>query len=314
LHPDSTLLIANPGAAGGKVGQRWSDIEARLRQSLGDVPVVHTERVGHATGLALEAVRQGRRTLLSLGGDGTHGDVVGGIIGARAAPGTVTLGVLPAGTGSDFVRLLEGSGELEDQIRRLPSALAHRIDVGRVRYGDGSEVAERYFLNECSCGMSALVCRFVNRSKKRLGGRGSFLLATARAAAAYQPPRIALTLDGRELGTTLLTTAVVSNGRFSGGGMQFAPAARLSDGLLDLTVMSAEPIWRMATELRRLYGGRIASSSSARLLRGKRVRARVVEGNATRLEADGEPLGLLPAEWEVVPGALRLLGARPEVL
>ena len=68
-------LIVNPAAAGGRVGREWTTLEARIREALGDsLQCVWTERQGHGVELARDAVTQGSKTVISLGGDGTFLD------------------------------------------------------------------------------------------------------------------------------------------------------------------------------------------------------------------------------------------------
>lgn len=316
IDPAAAVLVANPHGGGGKVGRAWPRIAAEVRAALGPVELLLTDGPGDATRLAREAVAAGRTVVLSLGGDGTHGEVVSGILDAGAAPGAVTLGVLPAGTGGDFRRVVGGDGSLADSLGRLAGAAATPIDAGVVHFLDErGEPARRGFVNLASLGISAEIDKRVNRSSKRWGGRLTFLGATLRALATFRAPRVALRVDGRDAGEHLVSTITVANGRWAGGGMCFAPAALLDDGLLDVTVLRDAGPLRSALHLPRLYDGRLAGLPEVTQLRGRVIEVHAVDAAApVWIEADGEPLGTLPARFEVRPGALRLLDARPELL
>lgn len=314
--PEHTVLIANPAAAGGGVGRGWTALETRLRSALGPVEIQRTARPGHASELAAQAVRAGRREILSLGGDGTHNEVVGGIMAARPAPGEVTLGILPAGTGGDFRRLLQDSMSLEAALAALPGARVDPIDLGLCRYtADDGHPGERWFLNIASCGISGLVCRHVNASSKRLGGTLTFYLATLRALTGYRAAPVRVRLDGRDLGVHAITSLQACNGRFAGGGMMFAPQARLDDGLLDLVILRDPGLLRTVAMTGDIYKGTHLRHAHVEAHQGRHI---LVEPQDPDLPAwvdiDGEAPGRAPVEFELVPTPIRLRGARPEVL
>ena len=76
-------LIVNPAASGGRVGREWTGYEARIREALGDtLQCVFTKAQGHGVELARAAVKGGAKTLISLGGDGTHHEVLNGLMSA----------------------------------------------------------------------------------------------------------------------------------------------------------------------------------------------------------------------------------------
>ncbi|MEE8346967.1 MAG: acylglycerol kinase family protein, partial [Dehalococcoidia bacterium] len=106
------LLIVNPHSANRSTGRLWPKMEERLRPMLAPFDAILTEAPGDATRLAREAA--GRyESIVAVGGDGTVGEVVNGLIDedGAARPG-VALGVIPRGTGNDLVRSL-----------RLPTSL-----------------------------------------------------------------------------------------------------------------------------------------------------------------------------------------------
>lgn len=318
IDPDQTLVIANPAAAGGMVGRRWDSICGLLRGILGPVEIRRTERRGHATALAREALWGGCELVLSLGGDGTHGEVAAGLLRDGPAPDSVTLGILPVGSGGDFRRMLYGSNRLEDHARRLVTAEAHPIDVGVVRCVDpGGGPVRRTFLNEVSVGTSGLVCRHVNASRKRLGGRMSYFVNSLRALAEYEKVPMTITLDGVPAGEFLPTMVMIGNGRYAGAGMQLTPEARLADGMLDVTVMQDNGYLDGALSAPHLYLGTLVRSGRARHLRGHKIRVECPLDEvpaAPIVEADGDPIGTLPLESTVIFEALRVLGVRPDLL
>src|SRR3989304_7779585 len=100
------LLIVNPRSAGGSTGRRWQEVERRLRDRLPPFDIAFTNRPRHGTRLAADAV--GRyEVVVAVGGDGTVNEVVNGLVDeAGAVRPDVAVGVIPFGTGGDFVRSL----------------------------------------------------------------------------------------------------------------------------------------------------------------------------------------------------------------
>jgi YegS/Rv2252/BmrU family lipid kinase len=315
MLPTTTCVILNPRAAAGRVGARRDQIESRLREILGPVEVRPTEALGDAARLARQAISDGATTLLSLGGDGTHSEVVHGILTSSAPHGSITLGVLPAGTGGDFRRLLENSDTWETAALGLPGASDHGIDAGRIRVADeqGREQV-RYFVNICSFGVGGLVARVVNSSSKRLGARATFALGVFRAILQYQPASVRLRVDGEDRGTFCVTNIAVGNGRFFGGGMMVTPGARLADGLLDVTVIEHHPLLETIVHFSDIYSGRHLARPGVHTFRGSVIEAEPVGGTSAFIELDGEASGVIPIRVEVVPNALRLLQPRRDVL
>ena len=313
--PTAVVVVANPAAAGGRVGRDRARTAAQVQQHLGPVRVVWTEAPGDAARLAREALEAGASVVCSLGGDGTHGGVVSGIMATQPAPGAVSLGVLPAGTGGDFRRILQHGDTLESALAALPHAGVSPLDIGRVRWtGESGEWEDGWFLNVASFGIGGLVDRLVNQSSKRLGGTITFYSATIRALFQYEPARIRLHMDEGVVETGPITNVCVCNSRYAGGGMLFAPEARIDDGLLDVIVMRQRSVPQVIGLSGAIYKGRHVEDDTVTVHRTRKVRAEVLGEAPAWMDIDGEAPGVAPCEMEALPGALRLLDARPEVL
>ena len=309
------MVVANPAAAGGRVGRDRARVVAQIQKHLGAVRVVWTEGPQDASRLAREAVEGGATVVCSLGGDGTHGAVVSGIMSASPEPGAICLGILPAGTGGDFRRILLHGETLDSALAAMPSAAASPLDVGRVRWtGESGDSEDGWFLNVASFGIGGLVDRLVNQSSKRFGGMITFYSATIRALFQYEPARIRLHMDEGIVETGPITNVCVCNSRFAGGGMMFAPDAKIDDGMLDVIVMRQRSVPHVISLSGAIYKGRHVEDATVTVHRTRKVRAEVMGDAPAWMDIDGEAPGIAPCEMEALPGALRLLDARPEVL
>jgi diacylglycerol kinase (ATP) len=300
------ILIVNPRSANGSTGHRWQAIEARLRSLLPPFDVAFTERPGHATAIAREAA--GRYGCVALvGGDGTVNEVANGLIADdHPLRSDLTLGVIPRGTGADFVRTLGIPHDLQGAAERLATGEVREIDVGKIRYRspDGSE-AVRYFLNEADIGMGAVICERVNRSSKRLGGRFSFLRATLISGLTYRGQPVSLSLDGAPAERTILSNAWFANGQYSGGGMRDAPRARLDDGLLDVVRIDHAGFVRRFALLPKLRSGAFVDLPQVSYRTARRIEAQS-EG-PVGIATEGEAIGTLPATFELIDERLKVI-------
>jgi diacylglycerol kinase (ATP) len=314
--PEQTVAIVNPAAGGGRVGRRWPTLQPQLLERLGPVRFCLTRAPGEATALAAEAVASGARTILSMGGDGTHNEVVNGILAANPEPGAISLGLLPAGTGGDLCRVVTTGTELLQAAAALPQSTGAPVDVGRVSFfaEDSGEARVRHFINTASLGISGVVDRIVSRSSSLLGGTATFYISTLRALAAYTPATVQLTLDGRDLGSPTITNVVICNSRYAGGGMLFGPEARLADGLLDVMIFEHRSVFASIALSSRIYAGTHAEVEHVTAHRGASLTVTPLGAAPLLLDTDGEVPGIGPATITVLPGAIRLLGVDPAVL
>jgi YegS/Rv2252/BmrU family lipid kinase len=302
-----TLVIVNPRSAGGATHRRWAPIERRLREALGALEVEFTRGPRDAERLAREGVRAGVELVIAAGGDGTASEVAAGLLGAGLA-GYAEIALLPLGTGGDLLRGLGLPRDVDASIAGIAGGKTRRIDAGRAWFRDreGRSV-ETYFVNIASLGVSGLVTDLVNRAPKQLGGRVSFFVGTLRALARWRAAPVALRVDGELLHEGPLHLAVVANGSCFGGGMQVAPDARPDDGLFDVIILRGASKPRLLSKFPLIYRGAHLDLPEVIVRRGTRIEAQA--GGEVWLEIDGEPLGRLPARFELLPGALVLRGA-----
>jgi YegS/Rv2252/BmrU family lipid kinase len=309
------VLIVNPNSAGGQTRRRWPQLEAEIRDVLGELEVRFTERTGHATELARAALAEGAEQLIAMGGDGTVNEVVNGFFdeAGRPAPGSerAAFGILPAGTGGDFVKTAGVPRLLADAARRIAEGTSRKIDVARLTYlghGGGEEV--RHFVNIASFGIGGLVDRYADGSpgiKSALGGKASFLIASFRASLAYHNARCRITLDGGQPSEKRIYSCAVANGRYFGGGMMIAPQAELDDGRFDVVTIGDVSMATMLLHSPKIYRGAHVDLPFVTVERATEVRAESLDSEEVLLDVDGEQPGRLPARFELRPRAIGLL-------
>jgi YegS/Rv2252/BmrU family lipid kinase len=293
------VLIANPNAGRGTVSKALPRVERVLTDKNLAYRIVRTTHPGHATEAARQALSDGERYLVAVGGDGTVHEVVNGMVrdGGPVAADAV-LGVVAAGSGCDFVRSFGLPPDAEQAAERLTGDRVRTIDVGTVTCADGTT---RCFVNIAEAGLGgAVVARAANLGKLLGGARyaAGFWLTLPR----FRPAAVRLDANGQYHAWRAFNV-VVANCRFYGGGMQISPNSDPGDCLLDILVMTG-PKSDSFTTLPKVYKGAHLPHRNIAELRAARLTIEAEPG--FQVEADGELLGMTPASFGIIPGAIRL--------
>jgi len=300
----TTVAILNPKSASGKTAETWAKVRAHLPEP---VEALETKAPGHGIELTANAIKNGARTIIAVGGDGTINEVVNGFFeDERLISSEAILGIIPHGTGSDFRRILNLPLDEKTAAPVIHSGQPRMVDIMKVHYTrtDGTS-AVRYSINITSFGMGGAVAARANRSSKALGGHFAFLAATLQTALTFSGNSVTLRLDESKRIEAKITNVAVGNGQYHGAGMWVCPGASIDDGLLDVTVIRYLSLLELVRNLPALYNGRIYSHPKVQSHRVKVVHADSRE--PALIEIDGEPLGRLPIEVSVLPKAIRVL-------
>src|SRR5918995_971981 len=287
-------VICNPASGGGA----YDPDVLRAEFDGYELDWVETEGPGDAS----EAAREWPEGLLIVaGGDGTINDAVNGL-GKAGFPDGVTLGILPAGTGNDLAATLcipDDADLAEDVIRQNR---ARTLDVARVR---SEGVGERFFINVATGGLGAEISDANEGEFKKRWGKLSYLRASLEVAKDFDIRELTLYLDG-EPREVRAVNVVVGNCRYAGGGWLAAPKANPEDGLVDVVVIEDIGLQEFLT---------LAPTALAKFdyldregvffTRAREVRVETRPG--LEFTVDGEVIGDEPAEFVVVPQALKVI-------
>lgn len=308
----TTCVIVNPASRNGRTGKRWEKLSGRLRDALGGFETRITTAPGHATEHARGALKAGAGRIISVGGDGTLSEIVNGFFehGEPVNPKAV-LGVMPAGTGSDFARSLDLPRNQAGCIAALKRARTRAIDIGVLEYqGLDGDRRRRYFANVTSFGLTGQVARAVQDARwpKRLGGPFAYAAPAIKALANHNNTALRLRFDGGEKWELTSAFIVAANGRYCGGGLKIAPDARLANGALDVVIAGDISGWDGLAWIGRLYRGTHMAHPRISFRRATGFTVEAIDPEAVvAVEADGEPLGKLPAKVGIMRRAIEVI-------
>lgn len=281
-------VICNPTAGNGRARKTGEMIQKALEKKGLEYEFHWTENPGHATALAKNAQNAGAETVLAVGGDGTAFEVARGLLGGPCA-----LGVIPAGTGNDFIKTLGLPKRPEEALEYVLSHPAEKTDVG--------EINGALFLNEIGTGFDVSVLEHAAKAKRFVRGILPYFYGVLRTIVHFHSIPVTYSVDGAAPVTADAFVVGVANGGIIGGGIVIAPGARADDGLLDVVIVEKIAGRSLLPRLIGLMKGKILTFPETRHFRAVSVE---FSSPGQRLNVDGEIIPAPSASIRILPGAL----------
>lgn len=311
-------LLYNP-LSGGRQERRLADVEAVLKV----LREAGVEVSANITGGAVRAAEQARQAVVSgcdvvfaCGGDGTVHDVLQGLVGSQTA-----LGVIPLGTANALAHDLGLPLEPVQAARALLTAEPRRFAAGRVDYRDlAGQRSSRYFTVAAGVGVDAHLFYELSATVKSRLGMSAYYAHSTYLWLTHPMDWFEVEFPEpgggprREAVSELLAVRIA---QFGGVLRELAPGASLDTDQLRLVLFKTRSRFRYLRYIACKLLGLKGSVPGIELISVERVACRQAAqedkaAQPTRIfvEADGEPIGILPAEISIVPDALTLLMPR----
>ena len=284
-------FIVNPAAGSGYALKTMERLKENLDAAGIGYSVHLTERPGHATEIAAGlSGDDGIDAVVSVGGDGTAGEVAAGLSGTGKA-----MGIIPAGTGNDFIKSAGIPNDPDQALEILLKGKAGSIDTGTVN--------GRFFLNVCGTGFDVTVLDYAENEKKKHRGLTPYFIGLIKAIFHYRSVHLTLTVDGKEEEGEYLICSV-ANGRFIGGGIPICPEADISDGKLDAVLIRNVHRWQIPFYLPGLM---MSKALHFRITRHCRVSEIRIKGKNLRINIDGDIHSMSQTVFRIKPASLILI-------
>jgi diacylglycerol kinase (ATP) len=299
-------LVVNPAAGGGRSLRAVPAAIAQFDTAGADYEVTESASLEHARDIAARAARQGH-VVVAVGGDGLAGALAG-----VAADGDARFGIIPAGKGNDFARVLGLPFQAVAAARVLTGGRERRVDLIGVAAAGQPEVI---VAGSVYVGIPSVAGEIANRMRW-LRGPAVYPVAALRALAGWSPVTFGVGIGADDEGHSIEDFAgyavVVANAAYFGAGMKVAPMARIDDGTLDVVIMRHASRLAFLRVLLKIRSGSHLGLSQVSVDRDAEVT--VTAGRDLPAAADGETLPCAaplragtPLRIRALPGALRVL-------
>lgn len=249
---------------------------------------------------AARAARTGYRYIVALGGDGAFHHLIEGVLGTQAIAGS-----FPAGNGNDIAADLGIPTDSLDAADAFLKSTPRAVDLVRARFSDG-RVA--HYIGVGGMGLDAEAAHLANTKFKAWPGVARYLAGAFWAFAHERAIILHAEIDGIPWDGRVLFVAVANSTRY-GSGIRIAPEAKMDDGWIDVALVGDIPLTRLLEAIPIvLTSGNLRGFPEVRRVRCKRILMQAER--PCRVHGDGEPLGESPVEFEVMPGALRVMAPK----
>lgn len=195
----------------------------------GECFVEVTSCQGDATRIAREYAQKndGFLRVYACGGDGTANEAMSGLVGFK----NCALGVIPLGTGNDFVKSFDFSKDDFLDFEKMAKGDTVKIDL--LRCGDN------YAMNTISAGYDCAVAKYAQKIKRfpLMSGPTAYKVALVYCLFSKRKHTFVPFADDEKIdipkGYKTQMLCIAGNGKFYGGGFKATPLAQLQDGNID---------------------------------------------------------------------------------
>ena len=280
-------VVINPASGKGQPVLKYLNDVCQERGVEWDISL--TRKFGDAYEQARAALARGVDLVVGCGGDGTQHEIANAVIGTGKP-----MGILPGGTGNGFATEM-----------RIPSDFRKAVEVlcasQNVRQVDAIRVGDHYCIQRLYAGIEPE--QQVSREQKNRYGILAYAVMTSKQLKQAVDAPLTLTIDGERIETHGLKCYIINSGRGGAGVSIDAAHFRVDDGILDVFVLSRNPISMLAAADRFFQ----IPSLKGRMYywRGRNI---TIESEPSKaVWTDGELFGRTPVTASVVPGALSVV-------
>ena len=298
---NSWFIIVNPIAGNLKFSTIWKKIQLLLDVRKINYSFAVTLYSRHEVELVQNAIQKGFRNIISVGGDGTLHHVVNGIMIQRYVKSSdITIGVIPLGTGNDWIKTYNIPNNVEKAIEIIHHKKTILQDIGIVNT-ENNKVS--YFNNVAGLGYDGYT---VNKLKKlKSFGAVAYLLSGLAGFLFYKKTVFKINFNNKSIETNCLMT-MVGICKFSGGGMQFTKDVNTSDGLLDITIAKNLNIFDLISNIKKLYNGRIVHHKKVETYKTDLITV-IPQASKPYIQADGELIGVGKVTFKIISKAINFV-------
>ena len=282
------FVVINPTSGNGAAKKLWPKIEQRLLTYQFDFEYAFTQYHKHSVKLIQKSINQGFINIISVGGDGTLHNIVNGIMSQdKVSPTNITIGVIPIGTGNDWVKTYDIPKDIETAIQIIKNGNTTEQDIGKIEFLN-QVMPPVYFNNLAGVGFDGFVVSKAGKYKHF--GAMAYLIGTVMGLFAFKNFETEISLN-TEVITTKSLMILIGLCKYSGGGMQLTKTPHPSDGLFDITIAENFSKWDIVKNISKLFNGKIVNFKKVQTFKAESITIKILQEDKPFIQADGELIG-----------------------
>ena len=281
---NSFFIVVNPHSGNSNFKKSWEKITYILKLKNINFSYSFTEYRKHEVILVDKAIEQGYRNIISVGGDGTLHHVVNGIMKQRyIKTSKIKLGVIPLGTGNDWIRTYNIPNSIKKSIDVILKNTTVLQDIGCLTLLNGKK---EYFNNLAGTGYDGYVVKNLNYLKKM--GSLAFLVSGLYSLFSYKKTKYKIIINNKTINEQCLMI-LFGICKYSGGGLRVTKDPNPKDGLLDITIVKNISFLDLLFNIPKLYNGDIIHHRKVTNYKTRELK--ILDNYNSTIEADGEIIG-----------------------
>ena len=281
---NSFFIVVNPYSGNSNFKKTWERITYVLKLKNINFSYSFTEYRKHEVILVDKAIEQGYRNIISVGGDGTLHHVINGIMKQRyIKTSKIKLGVIPLGTGNDWIRTYNIPNSIEKSIDVILKNTTVLQDIGCITLLNGKK---EYFNNLAGTGYDGYVVKNLNYLKKM--GSLAFLVSGLYSLFSYKKTKYKIIINNKTINKQCLMI-LFGICKYSGGGLRVTKDPNPKDGLLDITIVKNISFLDLLFNIPKLYNGDIIHHRKVTNYKTRELK--ILDNYNSTIEADGEIIG-----------------------
>jgi len=281
--------IINPISGKGDGKKVAAILESELKGH--DLSIEYTKRAGHARELAQQAAARGAGVVVAVGGDGTVNEVAGGLIHSAAA-----LCIVPRGSGNGLAYHLGIPHRAIDAIKLIDKGKQAVIDTGTFN--------GKPFFCTAGVGYDAQVAADYACAGKR--GLATYAQKAIEDWFGYECQDYHIVADGLDFNCKALLVTCANANQW-GNNFHIAPKASVTDGFLDITIVSPISVLQALPMPVQLMGFSLDKNSHVHTYKASKI---LIERTGEfPAHYDGEAVPNAPARIEIAcnPSSLKVV-------
>ena len=281
---NSFFIVVNPSSGNTNFKKSWETITYFLKLKNINFSYSFTEYRKHEVILVDKAIKQGYRNIISVGGDGTLHHVVNGIMKQRyIKTSKIKLGVIPLGTGNDWIKTYNIPNSIEKSINVIVKNTTVLQDIGCITLLNGKK---EYFNNLAGTGYDGYVVKNLNYLKKI--GSLAFVVSGLYSLFSYKKTKYRIIINNKTINEQCLMI-LFGICKYSGGGLRVTKDPNPKDGLLDITIVKNISFLDLLFNIPKLYNGDIIHHRKVTNYKTRELK--ILDNYNSTIEADGEIIG-----------------------